>query len=211
MLAETAQFTSATTSPVITEEYVCFGDAPVAQIDGATTRWTHADHLGTPQKQTDLPGAVQWQAEYQPYGTIETLRKNDVHQPLRFPGQVAEQFDAGPNGVTERSFNNARWYRPNWGRYVQPDELLITPVVDVFAYAHERPLSLTDPTGLASGGGPYHAPDGVKTKCRKDDSCPVLRGKIWLLGKIIASHTGWDWNVPPPRGGGRHANESDVF
>ena len=148
MLAETAQFTSATTSPAITEEYVWFGDAPVAQIDGATTRWTYADHLGTPQIQTDLTGAVQWQAEYQPYGTIETLRKNDVHQPLRFPGQVSEQFDTGANGLTERSFNNARWYRPNWGRYTQGDPSKLRAGMNLFQYAESNPISLTDFRGL---------------------------------------------------------------
>ena len=34
---------------------------------------------------------------------------------------------------------------------------------------------------------------------------------MYLLERMIASHTGWDMIMPPPRGGGRHADEIGQF
>jgi len=78
------------------------------------------------------------------------MRGGDVHQPLRFPGQSAEQFDTGANGITERNYNNARWYRPSWGRYTQADALSLERGVNQYAYAADNPLVFTDPFGLAT-------------------------------------------------------------
>jgi hypothetical protein len=88
----------------------------VAQVDaGTTTHWTFTDHLGTPTIQTDTSAAIYWRAEHEPYGKVFALRSADQHQPLRLPGQEAEQLNLGPNGATERSYNIFRWYRPTWG------------------------------------------------------------------------------------------------
>lgn len=35
----------------------------------------------------------------------------------------------------------------------------------------------------------------------------TLKGKMWVLMRMINSHQLWDWLNPPPRGGGRHAKE----
>ena len=52
------------------------------------------------------------------------MRTGDSHQPLRLPGQEAEQLNLGPNGMTERSYNIFRWYRGGWGRYSQGDRFI---------------------------------------------------------------------------------------
>jgi RHS repeat-associated protein len=93
----------------------------VAQLDTTGTHWTFTDHRGAPLMQTDIGATPTWQAEYDPYGSVFKLRAGDVHQPLRLPGQSAEQFDFGANGSTERSYTTTRWYQPTWGRYEQPD------------------------------------------------------------------------------------------
>ena len=61
-----------------------------------------------------------WRAEYEPYGQVFALRAGDVHQPLRFPGQEAEQLNLGANGVSGRLYNafadegaSARYTRPD--------------------------------------------------------------------------------------------------
>ena len=208
LLAESDLSTS--TPSTIAYDYVWFGDRPVAQLDAVGTHWTHADHLGTPIVQTDASGAVSWQAEHEPFGKVWSLRSGDVHQPLRLPGQVSDQFDAGANGVGELSYNNARWYRPAWGRYTQIDPIPTREATDPYAYALDNPTTADDPSGMDPG--PYHPPAGVKMRCRETDSCAVLEGKIWLFERTIHSHEGWDRNVARPNGGNRHSAEiADLY
>jgi RHS repeat-associated protein len=133
-------------------EYIWFNGQPVAQVDGATVvHWTFTDHLGTPMTQTDAAGTVFWRVEYEPYGRVFAKRPTglaDQHQPLRLPGQEAEQFNLGLNGLTERSYNVFRWYRANWGRYTQSDPIGLKGGTNLFAYVNDRPTFFIDPFGL---------------------------------------------------------------
>jgi RHS repeat-associated protein len=164
LIAETAQFTS---SPSIAYKYVWFGDRPVAEVSSGGTNWVFADQLGTPLILTDSAASIVWQAEYEPYGNVWTVRTGAaLHQPLRFPGQSAEQFESGSNGLTERSFNNARWYRPAWGRYTQPDPLGVrkpSSLTNLYEYAKDEPTIVEDPSGE---GPPFYCPVG-------DPWCPL--------------------------------------
>ena len=148
MLSESAITISG--KPSIADDYIWFSGLPVAQIDTSSTRYTFDDHLGTPLIQTDSTQAITWQAEYEPYGEVWTRRANDLHQPLRLPGQVAEQFDTGANGATERSYNMLRWYRPNWGRYSQGDPIGLANGPNLYAYAGDNPSGVADPLGLSN-------------------------------------------------------------
>jgi RHS repeat-associated protein len=165
LMAET-ELRTTTGTPAIAYEYVWFNGHPAAQIDfGTTTHWTFTDHLGTPLLQTDSGGNTYWRAEYEPYGKIFALRTGDQHQPLRLPGQEAEQLNLLPNGATERSYNVFRWYRPGWGRYTQPDPISqprflfetggVSPPfaskdgTSLFAYVSGNPMRYSDPLGLA--------------------------------------------------------------
>ncbi len=135
--------------PIVTYEYIWFAGIPVAQVDnGTTTHWTFTDHLGTPIIQTDSTGTMYWQAEYEPYGKVWALRTADQHQPLRLPGQEAEQLNLGANGATERFYNVFRWYRYGWGRYSQADPIALEGGINLFAYVNENPVILIDPEGL---------------------------------------------------------------
>ncbi len=140
----------------IAYEYVVLGDQPVAQRDlggTPTTTWLVGDHLGTPFLQTASSGAVLWRVEAEPYGRVWALRTgSDRHQPLRFPGQEAEQLNLGLNGATERSYNIFRWYRPKWGRYSQPDPLSNFGDPHPFGYALMNPERNTDPDGRRTFG-----------------------------------------------------------
>ncbi|HXM19608.1 MAG TPA: RHS repeat-associated core domain-containing protein [Candidatus Tumulicola sp.] len=137
--------------PAIAYKYIWFAGRPIAQVDGAGTHWAFADHLGTPEIQTNTSGTITYQAEYEPYGRIFSLRSSDVHQPLRLPGQVAEQFDTGANGATERSYNNFRWYRPGWGRYSEADPLGLVAGANGYPYVLDNPGGRIDPLGLHPG------------------------------------------------------------
>ena len=78
--------------------------------------------------------------------------------------------------------------------------------VNVYAFVLNDPLGRVDYFDLAPGG-PYHPPSDVSLSCDPSDSCGCIRAKMTLLMRMIASHTGWDRNMPPLRGGGRHADE----
>jgi RHS repeat-associated protein len=148
-LLSESELTNAAT-PTILYEYIWFNGHPVAQIDApTTTRWTFTDHLGTPLILTDTAEVIYWRAEHEPYGKVFSLRTGDQHQPLRLPGQEAEQLNLGPNGATERSYNIFRWYKPGWGRYTQPDPIGLLGGTNPFRYANDNPLSWIDPNGLA--------------------------------------------------------------
>jgi len=108
---------------------------------------TFTDHLGTPILQTSALQGVVWRAEYEPFGEVYALRSYDRHQPLRLPGQEAEQLGLGANGVTDRRYNIHRWYRGEWGRYTQADPAGLAGSGHLYGYA-ANPLRFFDPFGL---------------------------------------------------------------
>ena len=178
LLAET-EITAASTKS-IAYSYLWFGDLPVASIEAATntTRWYATDHLGTPLVMTDAGGVVIWRAEYAPYGAVFSLRTGaSLHQPLRFPGQIAQDG-------TETYYNVFRHYRSSWGRYTQPDPIALKGGINLFAYVAANPIVRADQLGL---------------KCSK--ACPDCPGKIWglygvdLAGGLMAGSLGFGGSI----------------
>lgn len=151
------QAESSLTSGSIVYQYVWFGGTPVAQINvGGATHWTANDQRGAPFLQTDSSGNRYWQADYEPFGAVYSERTSDVHQPLRLPGQEAEQFTTsdGANGASGRFYNGFRWYRPSFGRYTQADPMgYMGSVYDLYSYANNNPYNYTDFLGLECGNG----------------------------------------------------------
>jgi RHS repeat-associated protein len=106
-------------APQVAVDYIWFAGRPVAEEKTASdTFFTLTDHLGTPFLQTTPDGATRWRAEYEPFGTVWTMRNGtSAGQRLRFPGQ---EFD---EQTPERAYNIFRWYRSGWGRYTSADPL----------------------------------------------------------------------------------------
>ncbi|ABC28243.1 Rhs family protein [Hahella chejuensis KCTC 2396] len=73
----------------------------------------HSDHLGTPQVMTDNEQNVVWKTLQTPFGE-RVEETGSIIQPLRFPGQYADQ----ESGLR---YNYFRDYDPSLGRYVQSD------------------------------------------------------------------------------------------
>ncbi len=139
--------TSAASTPAVAYDYIWFNGKPVAQVDVATstTHWTFTDHLGTPILQTNATGAIDWRAEYEPFGSVFTLRTGSTrHQPLRFPGQESDAVDG------EREYNIFRWYRSGWGHYTSADPIGLQAGTNLYAYAGGNPVAYADPLGLIS-------------------------------------------------------------
>jgi len=113
------------------------------------------------------------------------------------------------DGITGLIYYRARWYDPQQGRFITEDPVgFASGDTNFYAYVKNDPVNRVDPLGLSGEkDGPYHPPNGIKPGCRGNDSCQAIKGKMWILERMIASHTGWDQNMPRPRGGNRHANE----
>jgi RHS repeat-associated protein len=106
--------------------------------------YVHNDHLGTPQALNES-GNVVWQADYEPFGQAsETIAL--VAQPLRFPGQY-------PDVETGLHYNYFRDYESTIGRYLRSDLIGLNGGTNVYAYAAESPINLTDPLGLLTVAG----------------------------------------------------------
>ncbi len=183
----------------IAYEFMWFGDRPVAQLDPNGTHWTFADHLGLPLLQTDGSGAVSWQAEHEPYGRVYSLRGGDVHQPLRFPGQESQQFDNGPNGAVPFSYNGTRWYSPTWARYTTSDTIGLDGGDNLYRYAADRPLMLTDFHGTAPWAPPLpkiRCPkwglDRVKANVLEAQRPGHALNPFWFRG-MVATGKSWDF------------------
>ncbi len=179
--------------PQVFYEHFWLGGQPVAETDTGTStvHWTMTDHLGTPVLWTDSTAAVTWRVEHEPYGKVFKLRSGSAsHQPLRLPGQEAEQLGASSetalNGQTKRSYNIFRWYRPNWGRYTQGDPIFeISGHIkradpDLFGYVSDNPIRWDDPFGLQSTAVPSIQCDGnnhyevVNAGNACDSECTIL-------------------------------------
>lgn len=176
-------------TPALAYEYIWFNGQPVAQIDlaGPTVHWTFADHLGTPIIQTDATGAIDWRAEYEPYGKVFSFRAGSSrHQPLRFPGQ--EHDDAMP----ERSYNVFRWYRAGWGRYTQSDPLHLVPTIfgvkNLYSYADANPVEHLDRLGLYSidkGCSDTCGPDNLTSCYGNPQKIPCIKGLIGQMKQKV--------------------------
>lgn len=102
-------------------------------------------------------------------------------------------------------YYRARYYDANIGRLISEDPIGFEGGGNFYRYVSNDPTALSDPSGLF--GGPKGPPLGVKPGCRGNDNCQAIRGKIWLLTRILFSHIGWDLAMPSPRGGDRHDQE----
>ncbi|MFL6260854.1 MAG: RHS repeat domain-containing protein [Thermoanaerobaculia bacterium] len=139
-----------------------FADRPAALLDkrlstptvGSPTSttsltWLTDDNLGTPIFATNAAGAAVWQGGFEPFGEDwNGAQASGVF--LRFPGQWEDPTWDNPGLASGLYQNVHRWYQPDTGRYERPDPLSYSgSQLNLFAYADDNPLLLTDPLGLA--------------------------------------------------------------
>jgi len=144
------------------------GDFGRTDCQTGSVYYYHNDHLGTPQKMTDVNGAVVWSADYRPFGQAD-VTINTVTNNFRFPGQYEDK-------ETGLHYNWHRYYEPGIGRYLRADPshsvqsggigigvigipylvpfFLNTPQeLNVYAYTVNNPVRGMDPLGLFCGSG----------------------------------------------------------
>ncbi len=102
------------------------------------------DHLGTPQKMTNISGAVVWSATYDAFGKAIVDASSTIMNNLRFPGQY---FD----GETNLYYNWNRFYDSIIGRYMITDPIgFAGGDENLFRYVLNNPLRWIDPDGLST-------------------------------------------------------------
>ncbi len=153
-------------------EYVWFNSTPIAIFTpdpaGAANPplvyYIQTDHLNTPRVVFDKANRVRWLWLAEPFGT--TAPENNpgslgvFTQPLRFPGQYADQ----ESGLF---YNHWRYFDPATGRYITSDPIGLIGGINTYAYVNGNPLSWTDRLGLAG------------TKFGKNHPhCKGIRGKM---------------------------------
>ncbi len=141
---------------------------PLFLREGGNIYFYHNDHLGTPQKMTNISGATVWSATYDAFGKATIDGASTVVSHLRFPGQY---FDA----ETGLHYNYHRFYVPNTGRYVTSDPIGFEGGDEnLYRYVRNNPVTWTDSWGLRI----QIMGDQVQKKYILDQLNKFVRGKL---------------------------------
>ncbi|MFO0579805.1 MAG: RHS repeat-associated core domain-containing protein [Polyangia bacterium] len=101
------------------------------------------DAIGTPLEVTNESGQLAWAGRYQTWGKIDRPEDETpalIDQPLRFPGQYADE-------ATGLHYNTFRFYDPDTGRYISQDPIGLEGGAHLYRYV-PNPVSWLDPLGL---------------------------------------------------------------
>jgi RHS repeat-associated protein len=123
------------------EKYLYIDNQLVAFVDtDGNKRFVHSDHLGSTSLVTDENGNTIENSFYSPFG--EEIEKGNS----RF-GYEGKEFDE----KTKDTDFHFRKYRPDWGRFTQPDSLISNvyepQTLNRFAFEKNNPYRYTDPDG----------------------------------------------------------------
>jgi RHS repeat-associated protein len=116
-------------------------DEIFAIVDGGGTRSLISDALGSTIAVADASGGVQGEYTYEPFGKL-------THSGAATAGY---QFTGREADGTGLQFNRARYYSPEYGRFVSEDPLgFAGGDINLYAYVGNSPLNAVDPSGMSS-------------------------------------------------------------
>ncbi len=116
-------------------------DEPLVWYEGSGTtdrRWLHADERGSVVAVSNSSGASIATYSYGPYG--ETANWSGSR--FRYTGQITLP-------EVELYHYKARAYSPALARFLQPDPIGLAGGPNLYAYANNDPINMSDPMGLA--------------------------------------------------------------
>lgn len=145
-------------------DYLYLNGYSIAKADGTSLYFYHRDHLGTPQRMTDVDKTIVWAAEFKPFGEAIGFTGTIVNN-LRFPGQY---FDA-ETGLSQNYFRD---YMPHIGRYIEADPVGLRGGPNLFTYVQNKPLNNIDQYGLLSSSPASSSTcDFYDKMCEKSRKC----------------------------------------
>jgi RHS repeat-associated protein len=138
-----AEERNGSSTPVTTKRFFGQGE----QI-GTNNYYYTRDHLGSAREMTDSSGNIQARYDYDPYGRVAETQGS-----LASDFQYAGYYEHATSGL------NLTWFRaydPNTARWLSSDPLPDaerSQGPNLYEYVSNSPIGLTDPLGLAGGGG----------------------------------------------------------
>jgi RHS repeat-associated protein len=114
-------------------------DELFARTDSAGTTTPLVDALGSTLELTDASGTLLTHYTYESFGATATSGSSSVN---------TQQFAGREDDATGQYFNRARYYNARLQRFVSEDPTDFGGGLNLYAYANNRPLDFTDPTGL---------------------------------------------------------------
>jgi RHS repeat-associated protein len=102
-------------------------------------KWFTPDLLGSTSTLTDGSGNLLQRYYYHPYGQTSPDPAPGDPQPYRFTGRE----DDG----TGLMYYRARYYAPEWGRFISEDPIGFEGGINQYVYAHNNPIKSRDPSG----------------------------------------------------------------
>lgn len=142
-------------------------DEPMVWFEGAGTtnrRYIHADERGTTIAISDASGATR---AYDISSFDEFGRYGNAYGRFLYAGRFM---------VAGLSYNNARFYDPSLGRFLQSDPIGYGGGMNLYNYVRGDPVNFIDPLGLARicftvytyTPGPYNNPNGGSSPTSND-------------------------------------------
>ncbi|GEM_PF-6641339 len=162
----------------------------------SSTYYFTSDVLGSVSELTDSGQNIAEAYKYDSFGNLQI--PPTTGNPYTY---ISREYDS----ETGLYYYRMRYYDSTIGRFITADPIGFLGGENFYSYVLNNPINFFDPVGLK--GGPWHPPENIHTKCLNSDDCPQIKGKIWVLDRMLMSHQGWDQHMPSPRGGGRHVEE----
>jgi RHS repeat-associated protein len=123
---------------------------------GATTLTYLTDALGSTVRLIDAAGAKVVDYTYDPYGNTSTDAA--VDNPFQYTGRE--------NDGTGLYYYRASYYSTRMARFISSDPIGLAGGINTYGYVQGNPISLADPSGLASSNAGSAGREGPACSCK---------------------------------------------
>lgn len=167
-----------TTSGSITKDFVFLGSKRIAFVALSTGNpyYYLSDHLGSTAVIGSGDGkAIEWEADYFPFGNERQVFTSSVSNPYQFTGYEYDS-DSGYN------YAISRFEAGQWGRFLSPDPYLGSldianpQSLNRYSYVLNNPLRLVDPLGLVCDFFDADTGELMATSDLGDEGCNAAGG-----------------------------------